>query len=392
MEPPAKQQNLGLFTAGSNTMGFGGFNSVSRVPQSDLARPFSQYMYDASCPNQSNQDPANSFMQCAHSASTQAPAQPLVLNLEPELKGKILVQGIQRDKVARKSRYDPRTICRDVLLVTGRHSEMRPLNQHLFDLHEYLQHHSVNVEGDKLDLATIRWDLIDPGEPIAEETKAASGASGNEVSDASTDADDEGEEKSIETGEQGISDDTDHAPRRKPSAKPFEKRGRGRSPGIRKSIPDQRTSRVGESSASHANRLSKADATATTASSVVSARSSLAPNGTPYPATSSLTPVNKLAKMSDSSTPVAIGYSAFKQHNVRLDDSGSSLPESSPLTTTNSRRKSRMASSVRTRYGCETLLGIHGSEIRRREHTAAAGGNEKDCRTGYGQSWMHLLQ
>ena len=88
---------------------------------------------------------------------------------EKELKGKIIVQTILREKVARKSRYDSRSIARDVLLATGRHPEMRALNSHLMGMQEMLLDHSADIELNKFDLATIRWDLIDPGDPILEE-------------------------------------------------------------------------------------------------------------------------------------------------------------------------------------------------------------------------------
>lgn len=109
-----------------------------------------------------------------------------VPSMADKLKNQILVQPIVRSKVARKSRYDPRTIARDVLLATGRHPNMRALNQHLMGLQELLMTHSEGVELNKYDLSTIRWDLIDPGDPVVEVEE-------DEKSEEDVDADDEGD-------------------------------------------------------------------------------------------------------------------------------------------------------------------------------------------------------
>ncbi|KXT03393.1 hypothetical protein AC578_3966 [Pseudocercospora eumusae] len=86
------------------------------------------------------------------------------------MRGKMLVEPIMRDRVARKSKYDSRTIARDVLLATGRHPDMRPLNNHLNGMQKLLGDHGgvIDGAGNKSDLATIRWDIIDPGDPSAE--------------------------------------------------------------------------------------------------------------------------------------------------------------------------------------------------------------------------------
>ncbi|KAK5008361.1 hypothetical protein LTR28_004086, partial [Elasticomyces elasticus] len=72
-----------------------------------------------------------------------------------------VVEVIRRENVARKSVYDPRTIARDVLLATGRHPDMRALNAHLEPLKKSLK------LPDNADLSTLRWDILDPGEPEA---------------------------------------------------------------------------------------------------------------------------------------------------------------------------------------------------------------------------------
>lgn len=112
------------------------------------------------------------------------------------MRGKMLVEPIMRDRVARKSKYDVRTIARDVLLATGRHPDMRALNAHLNTMQKLLGDHGgvVDGAGNKSDLSTIKWSLIDPGEPAAETkgeeetTKARV-----DVSDATEGADDEDE-------------------------------------------------------------------------------------------------------------------------------------------------------------------------------------------------------
>lgn len=79
-----------------------------------------------------------------------------------DLRGEILVEAIKKENVARRSHYDIRTIARDVLLASGRHAQMRPINDHLRTLAPLLASHSTDVEHYRYDLGTIRWDLIDP--------------------------------------------------------------------------------------------------------------------------------------------------------------------------------------------------------------------------------------
>lgn len=86
---------------------------------------------------------------------------------QSRMRGRMLVEPIMRDRVARKSRYDSTTIARDVLLATGRHPDMRGLNHHLSAMQKLLGHHGGEVDstGTKCDLGTIRWDIIDPELP-----------------------------------------------------------------------------------------------------------------------------------------------------------------------------------------------------------------------------------
>ena len=106
----------------------------------------------------------------------------------------IIAEKITRSKALRRSRYNPKTIARDVLLASNRHPDMRHLNAHLDILH------NLKLKDDT-DLSTIRWDIIDPGG-----AKPGAGASTEPLSADEEDdfADDEEEERqavqSIPTG------------------------------------------------------------------------------------------------------------------------------------------------------------------------------------------------
>ena len=73
-----------------------------------------------------------------------------------------IAQVVDRKNALRRSAYNIRTIARDVLLATGRHSDMLPLNAHLDCLKIAFPRKVVETT----DLATLHWDLIDPGEAI----------------------------------------------------------------------------------------------------------------------------------------------------------------------------------------------------------------------------------
>lgn len=107
------------------------------------------------------------------------------------LRGKMLVEPIMRDRVARKSRYDSRTIARDVLLATGRHPDMRGLNAHLATMQKLLGQHGGDMHGgdglggglgNRSDLATIKWDVIDPEVEEEQEDATHRDASPEEMS------------------------------------------------------------------------------------------------------------------------------------------------------------------------------------------------------------------
>jgi hypothetical protein len=71
-----------------------------------------------------------------------------------------IVKPINISVALRKSRYDPKTIARDVLITTAQHPFQRGLNAHL----EQLKGRFLKVN-DLADLSTFRWDLVDPGGP-----------------------------------------------------------------------------------------------------------------------------------------------------------------------------------------------------------------------------------
>lgn len=310
LEPSSKYPNFGHVAAG---VGVPPPSGPSFYPGT---QSFDRYMYDSSRTSKSGsapQAPMQATTQASIPEAMQIDTPPTITNLAAELKGKKLVDGIKREKVARKSRYDSRTICRDVLLATGRHPDMRALNEHLFEMHEFLKPHAADAEGDKFDLATIRWDLIDPGEPIPDVTTEdkASGSFTDEGKVAET------EEESGQAAERQLLSEHDReittgsVKHRKPFPK---KNSRGRP---RKSMPDLSTARAtgemcGETSDQADGRPPRA-------------RSSTALSASRPPASSTFTPVNILtrhANMNETPSSAPVGYAAFNQQNTQLDEFG----------------------------------------------------------------------
>ena len=68
-----------------------------------------------------------------------------------------LVQPIDSNKTDPRDAYNPATIARDVLIVAAKHPTERRLNEHLAVIMKNFPH----IDSSK-DLATLRWDLIDP--------------------------------------------------------------------------------------------------------------------------------------------------------------------------------------------------------------------------------------
>ena len=89
----------------------------------------------------------------------QTPRQMPHLNSREHLLYDLVVEPMnQRRDALRRSSYDPKTIARDILLASGKHPSMPPLNHHL----EVLRDRFVSVDPNS-DLSTFRWDLVDPG-------------------------------------------------------------------------------------------------------------------------------------------------------------------------------------------------------------------------------------
>lgn len=82
----------------------------------------------------------------------------------------------KRNDALRCNSYNAKTIARDILVTSGKHPIMTPLNHHLELLRKRFRHVDNNS-----DLTTLRWDLIDPGGPAPEA-----------ADDDLNDADDEG--------------------------------------------------------------------------------------------------------------------------------------------------------------------------------------------------------
>ncbi|KAK7727038.1 hypothetical protein SLS57_003068 [Botryosphaeria dothidea] len=92
---------------------------------------------------------------------------PTMVHIDDRTKNMDVVQPLNRKFALRRSTYEVKTIARDVLLATGKHPEMRPLNGHLEILKE-----SFKKVDNTSDLSTLRWDLIDPGNPPPEAFKS----------------------------------------------------------------------------------------------------------------------------------------------------------------------------------------------------------------------------
>ena len=105
---------------------------------------------------------------------TAAERPPLTTN--ERIKGADVVGSIDKRRALRRSKYNVSTIARDVLLATGRHPDMRPLNAHLDPLR--LNFHKVDYSSD---LSTFRWELVDPGDPVPQYDSEDADISGDDL-------------------------------------------------------------------------------------------------------------------------------------------------------------------------------------------------------------------
>lgn len=77
------------------------------------------------------------------------------------LRSETIIRRIdKRHDALRRSTYNPKTIARDILVASGKHPSMTPLNFHLNILRKKFRYVDYNS-----DLGTFRWDLVDPGGP-----------------------------------------------------------------------------------------------------------------------------------------------------------------------------------------------------------------------------------
>ena len=79
------------------------------------------------------------------------------------LKERVAEPMNKRRDARRRSSYDPKTIARDVLIASGKHPTMAPLNYHL----EILRDRFECINNDT-DLCTFKWDIVDPVEKPSE--------------------------------------------------------------------------------------------------------------------------------------------------------------------------------------------------------------------------------
>jgi hypothetical protein len=145
MVPMPKRQNLGSIYS---------YDSPTPVLEDSMdvdgaSTPTSNFPVAASLPPQPS-----------HPASTTDTHRPQSLHVQ-DLRTRNLVQALDKKKALRRSGYNIKTIARDVLLACGRHPDERQLNGHLEVLKINLSPQVTN----EVDLSTLRWDLIDPGQP-----------------------------------------------------------------------------------------------------------------------------------------------------------------------------------------------------------------------------------
>ncbi|RDW70484.1 putative C2H2 finger domain protein [Aspergillus mulundensis] len=74
-----------------------------------------------------------------------------------------IVSKLNEADAAQKTAYEPQTIARDILIAAGRHPTEACLNHHLLRLRDVFTAVDMNS-----DLATFKWDLVDPGHPSRE--------------------------------------------------------------------------------------------------------------------------------------------------------------------------------------------------------------------------------
>ncbi|KAM3424588.1 hypothetical protein BST61_g6580 [Cercospora zeina] len=229
------------------------------------------------------------------------------------IRGRMLVEPIMRDRVARKSKYDSRTVARDVLLATGRHPDMRALNAHLNVMQKLLGDHGGVVDGgdrgNKSDLSTIRWDLIDPGDPTEEAKKKAKSASNREEDVFDGDSASHSKRNPSEGAEP-----RDHVPNpKKPKARPSKNADRESS--VRDASP-------GTASANEHPELTSDLSPQVPRVTPVPRRGSVASNYTPTTGVNNRRKPSSMSKATSvQPTGTPVGYAALRQ----LDENGNPI-------------------------------------------------------------------
>jgi hypothetical protein len=159
------------------------------------------------------------------------PIHPPVLDREKQS----FVKPLDKKKALRRNNYNPATIARDVLIACGRHPSERHLNQHLIALRSNLPHIGADA-----DLSTLKWDVLDPGNPPPGYFKDSVQAL-NEDADDEDDSEDEDKAARPRAQSNAIGSDGGAKVQALPEAtNPFQpKKRRGRPP--RHSLPNALT-------------------------------------------------------------------------------------------------------------------------------------------------------
>lgn len=131
-----------------NPFGAPPFRVNSATPQPQMSTPGTQKNVQTLYSTPDLQ--VNSIEEVSKSYRQQIAKNPL-LNFD----GIVLL--IDTSVARRRSKYDPKTIARDILISTGRHPSEHPLNRHLEPLKDF------RAVDNQSDLCTFRWDIVDPG-------------------------------------------------------------------------------------------------------------------------------------------------------------------------------------------------------------------------------------
>ena len=88
-----------------------------------------------------------------------APSHPPLLpsSEREQLRLASVVRSMNRNDALRRSSYNPKTICRDILVSSGKHPTLASLNHHL----DVLRKNFDGVDNNS-DLSTFKWDVVDP--------------------------------------------------------------------------------------------------------------------------------------------------------------------------------------------------------------------------------------